>query len=1037
MEEEIAQFLNKLDLEDYLKDFTSDQCLHPVKNIQDFKVYLGKEEALEALGLTDVEVKRFIRMCKGTIHEIRPNDTHEVTGDPEQELVRIRYRILSPTHIQYCKNDILQVPENTPYYGVITQLYEQIKPSLEYECESIELYNETGYPLVTIPAYYLYPIQSWLLRSEDLVFAIPKALQAPSIINKGEIKHIISIQTTNEEIKLEIEIRTAEKDNIEITGLDIKQAISLHIHIPVYCIYLYFRPSNHRFPNQLEDSKTLTLKSIKEKKTIVLFDLSEEYWSPTSLDTYSSELTRPCNIQPNEYHVLHTFNAELMYFARVLASRSKEDQLLFLGSLRKISCSPPLVYAFLLLSEGNYISLPHKIAILEGVSTVLSFAVENKNSILCKFPLFARLCAFVEKSSTPGDRSTEQYEHLYLPARTRRRSTDDNIKRLSMSFPDEQKEMIIWSSVRRVNQKFNTKINLDNSINFPYKHPVELMFDYMHNRIENGLMVPLNKGKESAVVFTGGSNEPYKYLKYYSPLEGKAITFHPHDFSVVSDSLTEDLSHCDVTNTVIVLLDISNEMIRTDLHSSQGLKNKRTDKSGCTQIAAGIILINTIIDRLIRQETNYLLGLFIFSNDRPELEYNRFLVTPTLSYNDIVIAMDATLQFLIRPSIANQVKTADNMLTEGIEYCNGNYPNSNIICITNQSEANETAITSSINCMVVFGGKNGCDKLKKKQVGMLINEKKIDLYISNEQDKVMNYPFSEWRLVEYIDLIENHIRIANNFEFALQSPNFKEFNDYEEQLQMSGDKYMSTSTPEDIIAVLKEITLYMHNPNPYAKMFSNGSLKDWSITFDFHGVIPNIELLMHLPLRYPLVPPKFRLLCRIHHCNVDKHGYVCHPILFEGYQHGITLRKIIDAIYNMLITPIPSHAVQTKEVLLYYSHSQGEVNESIFSSSFVSNKLKVHRSQSAKTTRDTKLKCPEYLTCSLTSRVFENPVITPDGHTYDRDAIILYINLNHKDPISGNPLTEEDLTANKSIADGVAKYKRGASIEKYWWEQKL
>ena len=960
--------------------------------------------------------------------EIDPKYSPEAAVETEERVIHIRYRVISPIHIQFNRNDTLQVAESTPYYDVIKQLYKLIKPSLGYESESIELYNETGYPLVTIPAYYLYPIRSWLLRSEDLIYAIPKALLPPSTRTLGDIKHSITIQTTDEEITLDIEIRTSKKDNGDISGEDIKRAISHHLHLPTYCIYLYYRPVTNRLSNQLEDSQTVNLKSIKDKETIILFDLSEEYWAPTSLDTYSSALTRPCGMLETEYPILHTFNAELMYFTRVLTDRSKDEQLLFLGSLRKNSCSPPLVYAFFLITQGSFISLPHKIAILEGLSMILSFTVENTYSITEKLPLFAKICAYVERSAIPGDRNTEQYDFLYLPARLRMKSHDDNIKRMSMSFPDEQKEMIIWSSVRRVTQKFSTKILLDDSVSFPRRHPVELMFDFMHNRNGNGLMSPLNRTIEKTVVFTGRSNEAYKYLKFYSPLEGKAITFHPHDFVVRLTTLADDPQLGDISNCIMVLLDLSNEMIRSDLHKP------RTAKSGCTLITTGIILINAIIDRLIRQETNCLLGLYIFSNDRPEEEFNRLLVPPTFSYNDVVVAMDTTLQFLVRPSIAKQTRSTENKLAKGIDFCTACYPNSNLICIANQTEVEITLITSLISCMVLFGGKNK-NEINREKVKMLIDDKKIDRFVSNEQSKVMKYPFSECRLIEYIDMIENHIRIENNLVNALQKPNVKDFNDYEEQLHVSGDKYTSTTTPADVLAILKEVTRYMHNPNPYAKIFSNGSLKDWSITFDFHGVIPKIELLMHLPARYPSVAPKFRLLCGVHHCNVDKHGNVCHPILYEGYRQGVSLRKVIDAIYNMLITPVPSHAVQTKELLLYYSNHK-DSRDSILISSFMFDKIKITRTQSTKLPKVENFMSFPYLICPLTNRLFENPVITPDGHTFDRDAVLLYMNLNHKDPVSGSSLVEEDLTPNKSIADGVAKYKRTISTHKFWWEKK-
>ena len=65
--EEIKQFLSKLNLEEYYDEFTGDQSLHAIKKVQDFEFYLKNETALEAAGLTDEEIGRFIRMCQETI----------------------------------------------------------------------------------------------------------------------------------------------------------------------------------------------------------------------------------------------------------------------------------------------------------------------------------------------------------------------------------------------------------------------------------------------------------------------------------------------------------------------------------------------------------------------------------------------------------------------------------------------------------------------------------------------------------------------------------------------------------------------------------------------------------------------------------------------------------------------------------------------------------------------------------------------------------------------------------------------------------
>ena len=954
----------------------------------------------------------------------------------EPVFIRIRYRLLSSSHIQFNRTESFQVEQNTPYYDVITQMYNIVKPSIEYECESIELYSETGYPLVTNPAYFLGPIKLWLLRNEELVYAIPKAIlpppTAPVESTNPTTKHMIIVQSINDDLVLGIEALSFDDDTV--LGSEIKRALALHIKLPPFCISLYQRPINYRSPSRLEEDKGVSVKAIQENRIELIFELSEEYWTPTSLDAFASGLARPCGLQHPEYNVLHTFNSELMYFSRELSGKSKDELLQFLGSLRKNTCSAPMVYAMYLLATGNSISLPHKIAILEGISMILSFAVDNKHSIPDKLPLFSQLCAFIEKSSNPGDKITEQYDNLYLPSRSRRKSPESNIRRLAMSFPEEQKEMVLWSSAPRVNQKLNAKIALDKNDSFPYKNSIELMFDFMQYRVENGLLLSHKTDSNGAVVFTGGSKEAYKYLKYYSPKEGKAVSFHPHDFPTIPMNIGKAVSNSNTTGSMILLLDFSQELGRTDINSIQG--KQKTEKYGCTQLSTGLILINTIIDRLIRQETNHLLGLYVFSRERQGEEFNRLLVSPTLCYNDILLAVDTTLQVLMKPSITKQQKVDEDPLANAIVFCSTNYPKSSLVCITNQNTAKDIKnciIPFDMKSLVVFGGQFSLSREEKTKIKMLINENTVDRHITNEQNIFDEYPFSNSRLVEYIDLVENHIRIENKNESEMESPAINEFQDHDDQLENLQQNFTSASTPDDVVHILRVITQYVRNPNPYAKMYStNRSLKDWFITFEFHKVIPNVELLMHFPSRYPLAPPKFRILCKIRHCNVDKKGNICHPLLFDGYKNSISLRKIIDAIYNLFVSPIPSHAVQTKELLLFYAKNK-ENKTPIFSSSLISRKL--NRSQSARTAKDIRPKCPDYLICPLTHKIFENPVITPDGNTFDREALLLYINCNHKEPISNKPLNESDLTPNKAIADEVAKQKRSVKTEKYWWEK--
>ena len=67
------------------------------------------------------------------------------------------------------------------------------------------------------------------------------------------------------------------------------------------------------------------------------------------------------------------------------------------------------------------------------------------------------------------------------------------------------------------------------------------------------------------------------------------------------------------------------------------------------------------------------------------------------------------------------------------------------------------------------------------------------------------------------------------------------------------------------------------------------------------------------------------------------------------------------------------------------------------------------------------------LKCPLTGKLFVNPVSTPYGHTYERDALLIFMAANNNmDPKAKQPLMQGDLHPNvaiKKLAENVRKLK--------------
>ncbi|KAL7510013.1 hypothetical protein ACHAXN_006916 [Cyclotella atomus] len=69
---------------------------------------------------------------------------------------------------------------------------------------------------------------------------------------------------------------------------------------------------------------------------------------------------------------------------------------------------------------------------------------------------------------------------------------------------------------------------------------------------------------------------------------------------------------------------------------------------------------------------------------------------------------------------------------------------------------------------------------------------------------------------------------------------------------------------------------------------------------------------------------------------------------------------------------------------------------------------------------------PTYFFCPLTKCIMKDPVLTPDGNTYERLAIIRYLVLDPSDPSTGNPLTIEELRQDQMVKGKIEKCRREA-----------
>ena len=417
----------------------------------------------------------------------------------------------------------LDIDKSIKYYELVHTVYQVVSKEVKgVNFTSVELYSETGYPLAPTPIIYLEPLSNWGLQDNELIYAYPKELfnnyQFVSDVDCEDFIIPIKLQNGNF-------VKKFEFNKEFVFCLDLKVLLSFEIHIHVDCIDLYYFNFSKKCEEIAPDTIGFQKKSIDRRN--LSFTISDTYINNESLNVFRTFYTScyPSNGPNTDYY---TFNAYLLFLVREYGENRDKDKLLRkLGLLRKISCSPPLVYSLYLLFTQSLTSLPHRIAINEGIITTISLlSTTSDRPTISKFP---QLWMHIEEHAlTPDLQLTEIYETTFISKRTRENPRDDDTRRLLQAFPPNQDTIVTWRNVSSTHDAFSytpptrlEEFTEGVKHRFPLQHPVQLYKSFVEERKLYGLMLPLIRGLSSPCVFLGRTEGRYGYFNYFSPEDGK------------------------------------------------------------------------------------------------------------------------------------------------------------------------------------------------------------------------------------------------------------------------------------------------------------------------------------------------------------------------------------------------------------------------------------------------------------------------------------------------------------------------------------
>jgi ubiquitin-protein ligase len=122
--------------------------------------------------------------------------------------------------------------------------------------------------------------------------------------------------------------------------------------------------------------------------------------------------------------------------------------------------------------------------------------------------------------------------------------------------------------------------------------------------------------------------------------------------------------------------------------------------------------------------------------------------------------------------------------------------------------------------------------------------------------------------------------------------------------------------------IMSEMKFISSNRNSHISIFPcKDDLTFWSVILNGPetSVYEGGTFLLYIKYgdQYPASPPEFRFLTPIYHCNISSTGRICHSILGQFYSSDTKIKKILDCIYGLLLTPEPNDPLDSNVAAMY------------------------------------------------------------------------------------------------------------------------